>query len=163
MLERQVVIPSSPDRLWDALTDPECLAEWFGSRVDWDLRPGGDAHFLDDDGSQRRGTIGSVTPGRHLSFRWWPQDDQDDQDDGAGAGAASEVAFTLDEVEAGTRLTVTEQLLPGASMLAAAPRASAMPGAHRASAGAGRWTTWDSRLFRCWARAASPAARLASC
>lgn len=158
MLERQVVIPSSPDRLWDALTDPESLAEWFGSRVEWDLRPGGDARFLDDDGSRRRGTVDSVTPGRHLSFRWWPQDDQDE-----GAGAASEVTYTLDEVEAGTRLTVTEQLLPAASMLAAAPRASAMPAAHGGSAGAGRWTAWDSRLFRCWAREACPAARLASC
>jgi Activator of Hsp90 ATPase homolog 1-like protein len=39
MLERQVVIPASPEQLWDALTEPESVAAWFGSEVQWDLRP----------------------------------------------------------------------------------------------------------------------------
>ena len=41
MIRRQVVMPVTPERLWEALTDPDQLAGWFGARVEWDLRTGG--------------------------------------------------------------------------------------------------------------------------
>jgi uncharacterized protein YndB with AHSA1/START domain len=127
MLERQVVIPASTSELWEALTDTDALSAWFGSRVSWDLRPGGDAHFLDHDGTARHGVIDAVLPGRHLSFRWWRDDE--------GDNGASVVTYRLEPDEGGTRLTVTEAPVPVAA--------------------AGAWTAWDSRLFGCWARAAA--------
>jgi uncharacterized protein YndB with AHSA1/START domain len=139
MLERQVVIPSSPEQLWDALTEPDSVAAWFGSEVEWDLRPGGPARFRGEDGSQRRGVVESVFPGRHLSFRWWPEEPD-------GRADASRVTYTLEPEEEGTRLTVTEQPL-------APPVASA-----RAAGNAATWHAWDSRLFRCWARSAATVA-----
>jgi uncharacterized protein YndB with AHSA1/START domain len=140
MVQRQVVIPASVDQLWDALTEPESLAAWFGSEVEWDLRPGGAARFRELDGTRRRGVVDSVFPGRHLSFRWWEED--------GGTKTASQVSYTLEPAEEGTRLTVTEEPVAAAD----GPVASA--------AGA-TWTRWDSRLFCCWALVA-PTARVAS-
>ena len=100
MLERQVVIPASPDELWVALTDPGEVVQWFGSEVDWELRPGGRARFTEADGSIREGQVESVSPGRRLSFRWWRED-----------GDSSRVTYTLEPEEEGTRLIVSEQPL----------------------------------------------------
>jgi uncharacterized protein YndB with AHSA1/START domain len=30
MVARDITIPGEPDEVWDALTDPDLLAEWFG-------------------------------------------------------------------------------------------------------------------------------------
>jgi uncharacterized protein YndB with AHSA1/START domain len=145
MLVRQVVIPVDVDQLWEALTEPDAVSAWFGSQVEWDLRPGGPAHFLDDDGTVRHGVVVAVERGRHLSFRWWPQDH--------GAEATSVVNLDLEPEEdgGGTRLTVTEEAEPPAT---GAPVAQASAGP---SVGAS-WTGWDSRLLWCWSRSVVPAA-----
>lgn len=143
VLERHVVIEASPEQLWEALTEPEALAAWFGSQVEWDLRPGGAARFVEEDGSERSGVVDAVAPGRHLSFRWWPEDGPD--------AVASQVTYTLRPEAAGTRLIVTEQRM--------APSASTAR--HRASASTG-WTAWDTRLLRCWAMGSCVAVARAS-
>lgn len=156
MLERQVVIPTSPDQLWNALTDPESMASWFGSQVEWDLRTGGAARFVDDDGTLRRGLVEAVSPGRHLSFVWWPED--------AAATGASRVSYVLEPDDEGTQLTVTERPLstvpvpaaPAGPVTSAAPSArpaAIAQGACGACGACGAWTEWDARLFRCWAQA----------
>jgi uncharacterized protein YndB with AHSA1/START domain len=145
-------MPVSPERLWEALTDPEQLAGWFGGRIEWEMREGGQARFRDDDGSVRIGTVEAVRPGRHLRFRWWPAgrsgpapSPESGAESGAAAGAASgpadgeesEVSYLLEPVENGdaTRLTVQErQVRP-----AAAPQARA-----------GDWSQWDTRLAGAW-------------
>jgi uncharacterized protein YndB with AHSA1/START domain len=142
MVQRQVVIPASVDQLWDALTDPDSLAAWFGSEVEWDLRPGGAARFREEDGTRRRGVVESVFPGRHLSFRWWEED--------GGATTASQVSYTLEPDEEGTRLTVTEQPVDFAT-------ASASATGPAVAAAATMWTRWDTRLVRCWALVGSAA------
>jgi uncharacterized protein YndB with AHSA1/START domain len=178
MLERQVVIPASPDQLWDALTDPESVSAWFGAQVDWDVQPGGAARFLDDDGTFRRGVIDAVMPGRHLSFRWWRDGDPDN--------GASQVTYQLEPDGDGTRLTVIEQQVAdldvdaatadgvaGTPTTASTARADTVGAARASSAGSaptsaaaptaghgiggGGWTAWDSRIFECWAHTAQPA------
>ena len=160
MLERQVVIPASPEELWVALTDPREVAQWFGSEVDWELRPGGRARFTESDGSVRRGQVESVSPGRRLSFRWWRED--------GGDGETSRVTYTLEPDDDGTRLTVTEQPVtvpPGADPPPAdtggGARASVLLGVDHAvgvgALGGASWTDWDTRLFHCWARAGAVA------
>ena len=126
MLQREVVFPVTPDRLWEALTEPDSLAGWFGAEVEWDLRPGGRARFASTDEGDREGLVDDVSPGRHLRFRWWPEGDED---------AASEVSYELDPDDAGTRLTVTER------QVATAPSACAA---------AGGWDGWDDRLVGLW-------------
>src|SRR2546428_12121959 len=90
---REIVFPASPDEVWEALTDPEQLEEWFANDVELDVREGGDGVFRWDDGEERRAKVLVVEPGERFVLDW------DDQ---------GEVEFTLEEVEEGTRLLVRE-------------------------------------------------------
>lgn len=146
MLIRHIVLPTTEDELWEALTDPEALAGWFGAEVEWDLRPGGRATFLHADGTRRNGEVDVVDPGRQLSFRWWPAEEAGGE--GEEDGRPSRVTYTLHPDEGGTRLTVTENPLPVTLACAATDE--------------GAWTGWDARLFRYWASASDRLALVAS-
>jgi uncharacterized protein YndB with AHSA1/START domain len=90
---REIVFPASPDEVWEALTQPDQLEEWFANDVELDPRPGGEGVFRWDDGEERRATVLVADPGERLVLDW-------DEE--------GEVEFTLDEVEDGTRLLVRE-------------------------------------------------------
>lgn len=96
-VRREIVLPATPDEVWDALTDPDRLAEWFANDVELDPRPGGEGVFRWEDGDERRAVIEVVEEARRLTFDW-----------GEPEGELSTVDFTLEEVPAGTRLTVVE-------------------------------------------------------
>ena len=91
---REVVFPTPPDEVWEALTEAERLEEWFANDVELDPREGGDGVFRWDDGEERRAKVLVAEPGERLVLDW------DDQ---------GEVAFTLEEVPEGTRLLVRER------------------------------------------------------
>jgi len=93
MVEKEVVLPATREEVWEALTDPERLEDWFANDVDLDLRPGGGAHFRWSNGEERHAVVTEVDPERRLVFEW--------EDEG-------EVAFTLEDDPDGTRLTVVE-------------------------------------------------------
>src|SRR5947208_387171 len=38
---REIVFPAPPEEVWEALTEPERLEEWFANEVELDARPGG--------------------------------------------------------------------------------------------------------------------------
>ena len=90
---REIVFPATPDEVWDALTEPDQLEEWFANDVELDPRPGGAGTFRWDDGEERRATVVVAEPGERLVLDW-------DEE--------GEVEFTLEEVEEGTRLLVRE-------------------------------------------------------
>ncbi|MEV5849466.1 SRPBCC family protein [Streptomyces sp. NPDC051985] len=59
------------DRVWHFVTDPDELAEWFPSRAEIDLRPGGAVKFTGDPNMpESHGTVLAVDPPRHLAFDW---------------------------------------------------------------------------------------------
>jgi len=93
MIRLEIVLPAPREDVWDALTDPDRLAEGFANDVDFDLRPGGGASFRWSNGEERSATVTEVDPERRLAFEW------DDE---------GEVQFTLDDDVDGTRLTVVE-------------------------------------------------------
>jgi uncharacterized protein YndB with AHSA1/START domain len=95
---REVVFDSPPEEVWEALTEPERLEDWFANDVEFDLEQGG--VFRWEDGEVRRAVVEEVEPERRLAIRWW-----DPERDGAGE---SGVTFTLEDVPDGTRLIVTE-------------------------------------------------------
>jgi uncharacterized protein YndB with AHSA1/START domain len=98
-VERETVLEAEPERVWEALTDEELLAEWFAERARIDPWEGGEVEFDCDDG-ERRGTVRRFEEERELEFTW--------SRDGEGE---SLVTFTLEPVEVGTRLTVVERAL----------------------------------------------------
>lgn len=92
-IEREVVFPAEPEEVWEALTDPERLEEWFANDVELDARPGGAGVFRWDDGEERRATVRELDEPRRLVLDW---------DD------AGEVVIELEATEDGTRVHVVE-------------------------------------------------------
>ncbi len=93
MIRREIVFPVTREELWEALTEPERLEDWFANEVEVDLRPGGTASFRWSNGEERQATVTTVAPAERLAFTW--------ADEG-------EVEFTLADDADGTRLTVVE-------------------------------------------------------
>ena len=90
---REIVFPVPPDEVWEALTDPDQLEEWFANDVELDPREGGEGVFRWDDGEERHATVIEAAPGERLVLDW------DDE---------GRVVFTLEEVPEGTRISVRE-------------------------------------------------------
>jgi uncharacterized protein YndB with AHSA1/START domain len=159
VIRRQVVMPVSPDRLWSALTDPSQMAGWFGARVEWEIREGAPARFRDDDGTTRIGRVEAVRPGRHLRFRWWPEQSSPTSGADSDESSGSEVSYLLEPLDEGasTRLTVQERPIddgPAATANAAAGGRPAEPGPGAA------WSAWDTRLAVTWAGLTARSAEL---
>lgn len=96
-VRREIVLPEVPEEVWEALTEPDRLEEWFANEVELDLDRG-EGVFRWDDGSERRATIEVVEPGRRFGFRWADEE-----------GAETRVDFELVPDEDGTRVVVVEQ------------------------------------------------------
>jgi uncharacterized protein YndB with AHSA1/START domain len=103
-VEREIVFPESPAELWEALTEPERLEEWFATEVELDPRPGGAGVFRWGDGDERRATVCEASEEERLVLDW---------EDGGG-----EVVLELEEVDGGTLLRVVESTPEFATALA---------------------------------------------
>jgi uncharacterized protein YndB with AHSA1/START domain len=97
---REILVEAEPDEVWEALTDPARLEEWFANDVELEATPGGEGVFRWENGEERRARVEDVDVGRRFAFRW--------QDE---AGDESVVAISLDAVDAGTRVVVTESAI----------------------------------------------------
>jgi uncharacterized protein YndB with AHSA1/START domain len=112
-IERSVILPVSPDRLWDVLTRPEHVSDWFGATVlDLELRRGGRLTLRDESGRISRAVVQTVERPVRFSFRWLPEGRAQSLPS-LGRRSAT-VEFLLRPVAGGTRLTVTESPLPEA-------------------------------------------------
>jgi uncharacterized protein YndB with AHSA1/START domain len=103
MIEREVLIEASRERVWAVLTEPEHVAGWFGDKAELDLQPGGKAAFGWSEHGTHHAVIDRVEPPGFLSYRW-----ARDADTEPAEGKATLVEFTLTEVFAGTLLRVVE-------------------------------------------------------
>lgn len=92
-VEREIVVPEPPEEVWEALTEPERLEEWFATEVELDARPGGEGVFRWGDGEERRAVVREADEPRRLVLDW---------DDGG------EVVLELAEAPAGTLVRVVE-------------------------------------------------------
>lgn len=103
-IEREIILPVPPARVWTALTRADQLGAWFGTHASIDLRPGGEVVFTWDGSTgpsgSSRGVIEVVEPEHRLAFRW--------QADLSGEAPLTLVEFTLEPHPTGTRLRVVE-------------------------------------------------------
>src|SRR4051794_41592736 len=65
--DSEIVVPASPEETWQAVTDPERLAEWLGEASELDLRPRGDLRIALPDG-ERSGLVEEVEEPHPLRF-----------------------------------------------------------------------------------------------
>ena len=102
-IEREVILPVPPARVWTALTRPDQLSAWFGTQATIDLRPGGEVIFTWDGTTEPRGTnrgvIEAVEPPHRFAFRWQSSPD---------TAQMTRVEFTLEPHPEGTRLRLVE-------------------------------------------------------
>jgi uncharacterized protein YndB with AHSA1/START domain len=101
-IERTLELAHPPDRVWAALTTAEGLGSWFGDEATIDLRPGGAARVTWADGSSAEMRVERVEEPALFAFTWriqgLPEDDP----------RRTHVEFTLEPLDAGTRLTAVE-------------------------------------------------------
>jgi uncharacterized protein YndB with AHSA1/START domain len=90
---REIEVPESPNEVWEALTEPERLEEWFASEVELDARPGGEGVFRWGDGDERHAVVRELEEAERLVLDW---------DDGGS------VAIELETAESGTVVRVIE-------------------------------------------------------
>jgi uncharacterized protein YndB with AHSA1/START domain len=97
-IDRDLLIPASPDEVWDAITEDGWLAE----KVELALEPGGEARFTDPDRIRRGWVEEAVLPGAERGGRlvfWW----------GPEGEPATRVELTLEPAgRTRTHLRVTE-------------------------------------------------------
>lgn len=102
-IERELILPVSPARVWNALTQPDQLSAWFGTQATIDLRPGGEVVFTWDSSTGQvgtiRGVVEAVEPPHRFAFRWQLSPD---------TVQMTQVEFTLEPHPEGTRLRLVE-------------------------------------------------------
>src|SRR5688500_7570087 len=99
-VERQIDLPAPPDQVWEMLTDPDSLGEWFGAEIDGGLTPGEVTRFTWPDGNSRRALVETVVAPKRLTFRWLPDEDQ----------SGSRVEIDVEETTDGTRMRILETM-----------------------------------------------------
>lgn len=103
LIEREVLIEASRERVWAALTDPLQIAGWFGDIAEMDARPGGKAAFGWRDHGTYRAVVKRAEQPTFFSYRWARYIDAEPSE-----GNSTLVEFNLTDVFAGTLLRVVE-------------------------------------------------------
>jgi uncharacterized protein YndB with AHSA1/START domain/DNA-binding transcriptional ArsR family regulator len=100
----QTWISTTPERLWQALTDPKDTANYyFGSAVTSDWKPGSPLDYIRPDGSKMvGGRVESIDPPRKLVTRFQPYWD-------GTPGRITRVTYELAPAGGSVRLTLTHE------------------------------------------------------
>ena len=105
LVTRSLRIAVAPERVWASLADGDGLSGWLADAVAIDVVPGASGTAIDG-GVVRRIVITDVDAGRSLGFTWW---------DEQAPEVASTVVITVDAVDGGSVVTVTERLVGATS------------------------------------------------
>ena len=94
-----IYIRATPEKVWDALTDPALVPRWrLGMSFQTDWQPGSPLTSRSPDGT---GTVQEAAPAQRLVYTWAQTDRPE-----TNGGQASTVAFELTPMGAVTRLHV---------------------------------------------------------
>ena len=128
-IEREVILPAPPERVWTALTRPDQLSAWFGTAATVDLRPGGEVVFTWDGttgpSGSNCGVIEAVDPPNLFAFRWQSNSETEQM---------TRVEFTLEPHPEGTRLRLVESGF------------ASLPPELRGGSHEGNWSGWEREL-----------------
>jgi uncharacterized protein YndB with AHSA1/START domain len=106
-LEREIHIDATPDIVFDVVSNPEHLREWWPDEAEFPAEPGGAGRigFGDcaHDGTWVQFTVVDAVPPRLFSFRWTHPEGES-----AAPGNSNLVVFELEPADGGTRLRMTE-------------------------------------------------------
>jgi uncharacterized protein YndB with AHSA1/START domain len=104
--ERELHIEASPEVVFDVVSSPEHLREWWPDEAEYPAVPGGEGRigFGEPEGrTWARFQVVDAVPYRLFSFRWTHEEGET-----AAPGNSFLVVFELEPAGAGTRLRMTE-------------------------------------------------------
>lgn len=104
-------IRTTPERLWEALTTPEFIREyWFGSTAESDFKPGSPWKLRMTDGSLAdSGEILEAVPGKRLVIKWLNEWKPEFKAEGF-ALCTMELEPVVDDIAPAVRLSVTHSI-----------------------------------------------------
>jgi uncharacterized protein YndB with AHSA1/START domain len=105
-VEKETLLPASPDEVWESLATPESLSEWFGADVEGEIVPGEILEITTGDGTMRRAVVEIVEPKERLVFRYLPFERT--PDGRSRRREASRVAIHLEPFDDQTIIRITE-------------------------------------------------------
>jgi uncharacterized protein YndB with AHSA1/START domain len=105
-IEKEMLLPASPNEVWESLADAERLSEWFGADVDGSVEPGEVLTFTGPDGAQRRAIVEFAEPAQRLVFRYLPFERA--PDGRSRRRESSRVAILVEPFDGQTIIRITE-------------------------------------------------------
>lgn len=107
-IEKEILIQAPAETVWQVITEPAHISQWFSDTAELDPQPGGEGVLVFEDRATGhravvRMRVETAEPPRRLAFRW-------DYPAGVEPGPENSlrVEFTLAAEGAGTRLRVVE-------------------------------------------------------
>jgi uncharacterized protein YndB with AHSA1/START domain len=121
-------IDTTPERLWQALTDPAFTSRYWGTTFDTELVPGATMvwHYAGVTIADPEQVIPAAEPGKRLAYTWHTFTPEwaaacgfdDEQLATFTAGPRSKVSFEIEQTEYGVKLTVVHDgFEPGSPVL----------------------------------------------
>jgi len=102
LVEKSVIIPATPARLYKSLTDAKELSRWLADRVESDPREGGKL-VIDYGTHEKRGEYRRLIRGVEVGIRWTSFEEPVPED---------LTGFKIDKVANGTRVRVVDFATP---------------------------------------------------
>ena len=106
-IERQIHVDASPEVVFDVVSRPEHVQEWWPDEADFPVQPGGTGRIGFGADPATRGftqlTVVDAAPPRLFSFRWTHEEGET-----AAPGNSFLVVFELEPAGDGTLLRMTE-------------------------------------------------------
>src|SRR4051812_25759795 len=106
-IEREIYIEASPDIVFDVISTPSHVRQWWPDEANYEAVAGSDGEIVFGDpsagGAVASITVVDVTPPRRFSFRWTQP-----KGEPAAEGNSLLVTFELTASEGGTLLRMTE-------------------------------------------------------
>ena len=102
-IEREILIEAPIEVVWNVVTEPRHIQQWFADEAEVELRVGGSGRMRFKSGDSYKLQIEAVEPPRRFTFRWV-------QPEGSVVRADNSmlVEFTLQPEAGRTRLRVVE-------------------------------------------------------
>ena len=103
IVERKVFIDAPRERVWQAITDPAQLEQWYAPGCPWEiptLEVGATVKFHNTDTDIQLATIEELEPLRQFTLRW--------ELDPAHPGITLLNSFVLEEENGSTRATISQ-------------------------------------------------------
>ena len=109
-IEKKILLRAPRKRVWNAITDTEAFAKWFGVEIEGKFEPGARVRMTSTiegyEGEVFYVVIEKMEPERLFSWRWHPGMIRPDVD--YSKEPMTLVTFRLEDTEGGTQLTVEE-------------------------------------------------------